>query len=183
MSEGEHHLWKGFKPESSSLTVCNTILWYTVIESSILLSDSTLNSLSFIFVTQQEISSDDSDMELKNMIQMAEVARLRAKDDPVLSDIRGIPRKRETLRSNKVENWSWWGWWFQDWEARNVRRYLVSIPGGSPMGRHPVLCPVAKQAVASPSPQGSFQRQPGLLTNLSPIFKFQFWAKNPVNNW
>ena len=77
-----------------------------MIESSILLSDSTLNSLSFIFVTQQEISSDDSDMELKNMIQMAEVARLRAKDDPVLSDIRGIPRKRETLRSNKVENWS-----------------------------------------------------------------------------
>ena len=41
------------------------------------------------------------------MIQMAEVARLRAKDDPVLSDIRGIPRKRETLTVQT--RWKIWG--------------------------------------------------------------------------
>lgn len=153
-----------------------------MIESSILLSDSTLNSLSFIFVTQQEISSDDSDMELKNMIQMAEVARLRAKDDPVLSDIQGIPRKRETLRSNKVENLELMRLMVSRLRSKKCKKIFGINPGWITNGETPCPLPSCQTSRGLSFPQGSFQRQPGLLTNLSPIFKFQFWAKNPVNN-
>ena len=102
------------------------------------------------------------------------------------------PEKGKHLGQTRWKIWSWWGWWFQDWEARNVRRYLVSIPGGSPMGRHPVLCPVAKQAVASPSHKVVSRDSQGCWPTWVQFSSFNFgqriqsitdnWIK-PVTDW